>query len=198
MVHADLEHAEPGGLRHQRERQRYAPVIVVGGGRRMRLPLPAEDEPQRLLGSGLADRTGDRHDLRGRTRARFLGEIVQRREHVRHEEQRRVLRHRVSLAFRRDRKAGAGFQRSLDEFVAVAVLALDREKGFAWPDRARVDRKPRHCARKRACASGSHRGRHGVGSPERLAHATFSFSAAATASWSLNGSTASPTIWPLS
>ena len=64
MVHADLEHAERRASRHQRERQRHAPVIVVGGGRRMRLALLAEHEPQRFLGAGLADRAGDRDDLR--------------------------------------------------------------------------------------------------------------------------------------
>ena len=71
--------------------------------------------------------------------------------------------------------------------MPVAVLALDREERFARPDRARVDREPRHVARQRARARGPHGGRHGVEGPERLVHATFSFSAAATASWSLNG-----------
>ena len=32
MVHADFEHAEARAFRHARQRQRYAPVIVVGGG----------------------------------------------------------------------------------------------------------------------------------------------------------------------
>ncbi len=59
------------GARHQRKRQRHAPVIVVGGGRRMRLALPAEHQPQRLLGSGLADRAGDRDDL-ARTSGRAM------------------------------------------------------------------------------------------------------------------------------
>ena len=43
-----------------------------------------------------------------------------------------------------------------------------------------------------------HRGRHRIEGPERLAHATFSLSAAATASWSLKGNICSPTIWPVS
>ena len=36
VIHADLEHAEAGARRHARERQRHAPVIVVGSGRGVR------------------------------------------------------------------------------------------------------------------------------------------------------------------
>src|SRR5437763_744991 len=83
-------------------------------------------------------------------------------------------------------------------FMPIAVLALDGEERLAWLDRACVDRKSRNSLRQRAHACRVHGGHHGVEGPERLGHATFSFSAAATASWSLNGNTASPTIWPLS
>ena len=39
MVHADLEHAEAASARHARQRQRHAPVVVVGRRRRMRRAL---------------------------------------------------------------------------------------------------------------------------------------------------------------
>ncbi len=69
VVHAHLEHAEARIRRHSRERQRHAPVIVVGSGRSVRWAAGREHRPQHLLGRRLADRTGHRDDLRFRTRA---------------------------------------------------------------------------------------------------------------------------------
>src|SRR5204862_1535868 len=96
------------------------------------------------------------------------------------------------------RQPRARFQRRLDKIVPIAVLALDGEERFTWLNAARVDRKSGHAPPQRARTLRLHGGRHGIKGPERFAHATFSLSAAATASWSLNGNTASPTIWPLS
>src|SRR3954464_15284635 len=198
MIHSDLEHAELCGPRHERKRERHAPVIIVGRGRCMGLALPAEHKPQRLLGRCLADRPGDGDDPGGRTRARGTGEIVQRPEHVRNNKQRRILRVCAGFLACHNRETGARLQRGLDELVAIAVLALDCEERLARLDRTGVDRKPAHALRQRARTRRAHGGHHGVEDPERLGHATFSFSAAATASWSLNGSIRSPTIWPLS
>ena len=125
-------------------------------------------------------------------------EIVQRGQHVIDDQQRCVLRHRVALRARDDRKPCAGLERRLDEIMPVAVLALNGEERLAGFDGARVDRQPRHFARQSARTLRLHGGGHGIEGPERLAHPAFSLSAAATASWSLNGNTRSPTIWPLS
>ena len=90
MVHADFEHRVFRSFRQPRERERHAPVIVVGGGRGMRLAVGGERELQGLLGGGLADRAGDRDDLGLRARARGAAEIAQGLQHVLDDQQRRV------------------------------------------------------------------------------------------------------------
>ena len=66
-----------------------------------------------------------------------------------------------------------------DEFVAVAVVALDGEERFAGRNRAGVDRDAGHGRRQRARARGAHRLRHRLDGPERpIAHATLPSSAA--------------------
>ena len=95
--------------------------------------------------------------------------------------------------------AGARCKRGLDEIVAVAAVALDGEERFAWRDRAacrsrcperRGQRARRSAPMAAAIASTVQSG--------RSRHAHLSLSAAATASWSLNGSIWSPMIWPVS
>ena len=95
--------------------------------------------------------------------------------------------------------AGAGRERGGDELVAVAVVAGDREERLARRDAAAVDRDAGDGGRQRP-------GRLGTAwpapSPRRSRRALMPIpspaSAAATASWSLNGSTCLPTIWPVS
>ena len=62
VVHAHLEHRIARMLRTARERQRHPPMIVVGRDRGMGLAVLGQRQPQRLLGSGLADRAGDADD----------------------------------------------------------------------------------------------------------------------------------------
>ena len=153
MVHAHLEHREARARGTARQRQRHAPVIVVGGDRGMGLARRREREPQRLLGAGLADRAGDADHLGLRARARGAGEIAQAFEHVRHDQQRRVLRERVALVGGDDREAGAVGERGRHEFVAVAGVALDREERLAAPDAAAVDGDAGDRSRQRAAAA---------------------------------------------
>ena len=54
--------------------------------------------------------------------------------------QRRVGGELRAFVARDDREAGAGFERGLDEVMAVAVVALDGEEGVAFAERAAVDR----------------------------------------------------------
>src|SRR5205807_8877808 len=96
------------------------------------------------------------------------------------------------------REPRACLQRRRDKVMSVAVLALNGKERLARFDGTGVNREARHLARQRARAFCLHGGCHVVQSPERLAHPAFSLSAAATASWSLNGNIRSPTIWPLS
>ncbi len=78
-------------------------------------------------------------------------------------------------------QAGLGRKRRGDELMAVAVVALNGEKGLAGRDGARVDGNSGNRLRQRAVPLGRHRGRHCLDGPQR-AHAASSLSAAATAS----------------
>ena len=62
MVHADLEDAELRRLRHARQRQRHAPMVVVGFLRGVRGAGVRQAQPQHLLGAGLARAAGDGDD----------------------------------------------------------------------------------------------------------------------------------------
>src|SRR5690242_17729184 len=83
--------------------------------------------------------------------------------------------------------------------MTIAVVAGDREERLAQKNAAAVDRDAADGRGQRAGARGAHRLRHRLDGPERLAgHAVVPLSAAATASWSLNGSVCLPMIWPVS
>jgi hypothetical protein len=64
MIHAYFEHCVVRALRTARERERHAPVIVVGSDRSMGFAAPGKRQAQRLLCAGLADRAGDGNDFR--------------------------------------------------------------------------------------------------------------------------------------
>ena len=121
MVHAHFEHRIARARRAARQRQRHAPMIVVGRDRGMRLAVLRQRQPQRLLGAGLADRAGDADHLGVGARARRGREIAQRREHVGHDKQRRIVRHVRTPVGGDNGEAGLGRKRRGDEIVAVAV-----------------------------------------------------------------------------
>jgi hypothetical protein len=182
MIHAHLEHRIARRLGAERERQRHAPMIVVGFGRGMRLPVARQREPQRLLGAGLADRAGDADDFRRTTRARRAGKAAQAFEHIGHDEERRVVRQLCAFLGGDDRQTGAGFQCGFDEFMTVTCIG-EREKRIGFLQRAAVDGKAGDSARQRALFAGRHCGGHRIWCPERASgHAHFLLSAAATAS----------------
>ena len=105
----------------------------------MRLAVGGKREQQGFLGAGLADRAGDGDDFGARARARGAREIAQSFEHVGDDQQRRIGGKARAVVARDDGEPGAGFERGLDEVVAVAVVALDREEGVALAERAAVD-----------------------------------------------------------
>src|SRR5262249_52494388 len=107
MVHAYFEHRVARGLGTARERERYAPVIVVGSNRSMGLAAPGEREPQRLLGAGLSDGAGDRDDVRVRARTRRPRQVAQALEHVVDDEERHMLGEAATSVGGNDRKTGA-------------------------------------------------------------------------------------------
>ncbi len=116
----------------------------------MGLAVGGERELQRFLGAGLADRAGDGDHLGVRARARGAGKIAQSLEHIVDGEQRRIGGKAPALRPRDHRETGAGFERALDKFMAVTVLALDGEEGIAFAERAAVDGDARHLRRQRA------------------------------------------------
>ncbi len=150
MIHAEFEDrkARIGGT--ARQRQRHAPVIVVGGGRGMGEAGARQHERQRFLGRGLADRAGDRDHLAVQSLPRRARQIAQAFQHVLDHQQPRIGCKRCALRRRDHRKSGAVLQRRLDEVMAVAAVARDREKGVARLQRAAVDRNAVHGARQRA------------------------------------------------
>src|SRR6476659_285141 len=82
VVHADLEDPVDGPARHPGERQRYSPMVVVGGHRGMGGRACRKGNAQRLLGGGLADAAGDRDDARARPRPRGTAEGGERGKRV--------------------------------------------------------------------------------------------------------------------
>src|SRR6202034_2413426 len=89
-----------------------------------------------------------------------------------------------------------GHERGIDEFVPVAAVG-EREERFDGRDRAAINGNTGNRAPQTALGLGAHCRRHLRDGPQRArAHAACSFSAAATSSWSLNGTTRSPKIWP--
>ena len=167
--------------RAARERQRHAPVIIVGRGRCVRFGIRRKREPQRLLGAGLADRAGDRDHLGGRARARGARQIAQSFQHVGDDQQRCFGRKLRALVARDHCEAGAGLERGIDEFMAVAVIACMAKKASPRAKLRLSMARPGDLRRQRAGFFGVHGLGHVVDGPER-AHATFSFKAAATAS----------------
>jgi len=89
---SDFEYAEVRILRHPRQRQGNAPVIVEGRDGRMHLARWREHVTQHLLGGGLADRPRHRDDLRLGARTRRHAELGQGREHILDNDHRNVNR----------------------------------------------------------------------------------------------------------
>ena len=147
----------------------------------MGLAVFRQRKPQRFLGAGFADRTGDGDDLGLAARACGTGEIAQTRQHVRHDEQRRIGRKIAAAARGNDRKTGMGAKSRGDKLVAVTAVALDGEERFAGNDGAGIDGNPGNRLRQHALAFGIHRARHRIDGPQ-WRHAANSLSAMATAS----------------
>ena len=120
VVHAHFEHGITRARGAAGERQRHAPVIVVGGDRGVGLAVLRQREPQRFFGSGLADRAGDR---------RSPWPACVRAPRQRERASRRARRARPAAAHRRG--------------IGAAVGSDDGEAGFggkrrgdeSWPSR---------------------------------------------------------------
>ena len=126
--------------RHPGESQRHAPLVVEGADRRMRRADLREDEAEHLLRAGLSDRSGDGDDRPAHACARSRRRPARGRPAGRRE--RRAAGHRLPVRGLRRRSpvAAPAFRAVCDEVVAVAVLAVDGDEGFARFDRAAVDR----------------------------------------------------------
>ena len=122
VVHAHFQHGIMRTGRTARERQRHAPMIVVGSDRCVGFAVLRQRKPQRFLGAGLADRTGDADHLGVRARPRRGGERAQRGENVGHDKKRRILRHVGTPLGGDNGESGFGGERSGNEFVAVAAV----------------------------------------------------------------------------
>ena len=180
MVHAHFENRVTRRHRAARERERHAPVIVVGRGRSMRRTLARQHELERFLGAGLADRAGDADHCRIGAVARSAAERTQSLEHVLDDNKRRVLSEQLRLRLRHDRDPGPGSERTRDKVVTVAITG-DGKEGVARLQGAAVDREPADGGRHRPAHMRLHGIRHCLDGPQSRAHRTLSPSACATA-----------------
>jgi hypothetical protein len=192
VIHADLDHRVTRRRREARQRQRHAPMIVVGRGGSVRLAARREREAQHLLDTRLADRAGHSDDFRLRARPRSNAEALHPAHRFVDGEDRAERRKRLGAVRADQRSSGAGFEGAGDMVVAVMDLALDRNEEIAGLERARVDR---HAA-DRPGESSARRDAERVdefGFGPKRAHAA-SARAARASSASLNGSVRPPTI----
>ena len=176
MVHADLEHGVFGARPAARERQRHAPVIVVGGGRGMRLAVGGEREAQRLLGAGLADRAGDGDDLgRASARARRGRDRARPSSTSSTSKQRRIGGKARALARARRRRAPApAFSAASTKSWPSRFSPWMAKKASPLPSVRLSMEMPRHVGRQRAGFVRAHR-RAAMASMcvQSAAHATF-------------------------
>jgi len=182
VVHPHLEHAEARARRHAREAERHADMVVVALDRAMHCARchPVERVEQRLLGAGLARRSGHADDRRAGPRARGMAERGERGGAIRHQHMRVIDRLLADHARRACR------HRAVDEQMPVGRLAAHRDEQVARLDFAGIERDAGHLELRRGGAASCLREL--GGRPE--AHAAHS-----RATWtSSNGSTRSPTI----
>ena len=194
MIHADLEHAEADACGHARERQRHAPVIVIGGGGGVGRADAGEHRAQHLLHGRLADRAGHRNNPRPRARARSDAQPFHGLERVVDRERRAETGEPPGPFARHDGRGSPGIEGASDVIMAVVRVALDGEEKIAGLKRATVDRDAADNLAQRRARRGAECGRQFGFSPQRR-HAA-SASAARASSASENGSVVSPTIWP--
>ena len=168
----------------------------------MRLARRREREPQRLLGAGLADRAGDARSTLACERARAARARSRKPSSTSGTTSSGASSGNRAAPVRRDHgeRRRPLASAAAHEFVAVAGVALDREErlaarrwcGCRWKCRdIAAGSAPARSARI-ACAMAS------TVQSGALLMPPSPPSAAATASWSLNGSVRSPTIWPVS
>ncbi len=130
VVHADFEHAEIGAFRHERQRKRHAPEIVVGFLRSVRAPRCRKHQAQHFLRAGLADAAGDGDDARACSLAGRAAERVQRFERIGYAKQAMGRCGRFERLLD-DGGGGALFEGRRNELVSIRALALDGDKKIA-------------------------------------------------------------------
>src|SRR5690606_31484509 len=198
MVHPDLEYGVVAILRHPRQCQRHAPVIVEGRDRCMHLANGRQHSAQRLLGRRLADRTGNGDDPGAGARTRRDAQFLKRGKDVGdHDHRGGKTPEGRKPGFRHDEYAGPSLDRRREEVVPIHRLALDGKKRLAWLQGATIDGYPRHAVRHGADRPPVHGFYQSIGGPQPI-HAAPSPSAARTSSWSEKGSVSVPMVWPSS
>ncbi|OIQ66495.1 hypothetical protein GALL_519320 [mine drainage metagenome] len=155
MVHPDLDHRKFRIARHPRQCQRHAPVVVIAGLGGMNPPLPAQNRAQHFLGRGLAHRSGHPHHLGRRARPCGYSQGTQSHQHIRHDQQGRIVCHALWPV--RDQRRGSPFGQGLRDKLMPIAHIFQRHKQIAMLQRARVDRH----------AAGHERARHRAASCRR-------------------------------
>ena len=195
MIHPDFEHAIFGVARQRRQRQRHAPVIVVGRGRDMGAAQRVQGMAQNFLGGGLAGAAGDGKDFGVAAGAGGAGQIFQPALGVGDGEQ--AARSTPSGA--RDTSAAPALaaKAARDKIMAVAIVALQRHEQIAFLQGAGVDRKPVHGKARAGLAQGGAFG-FGGGPQRHAARPPMARAALTASSRSEKGMTLPPIYWPVS
>jgi hypothetical protein len=192
VVHADLDHAESGVERRAGQRQRQAPVVVVGGDGGMGRAEGGQDGTHHFLGGRLADAAGDRDHLAleaGAGEAAHAGQGCQR-----------VIDQQgpVGAGYRAMHQgAGRALGHGIEhEVMAIAAFAHQGDEQVTRHQGAGVDG---HAGRVEGAGD---RAAGGLGQvdrgPERGHAVPFPSTRARTTLASSKGMTVSPMIWPCS
>jgi hypothetical protein len=158
VIHAHFQHRVARARRTARQRQRHAPMIVVGGDRGVGLAVFRQREPQRSLVPVLPTEPVTPITLALAARARRGGEIAQSRQHIGDDEERRIAG-KSRAGPRRRPRAGSGRERG----ATNSWPSCDRPQWRRRPrpaDGAAVDRNAGNGLRQRAVTLGAHRRRH--------------------------------------
>ena len=182
VIHPHLEHAEARVGRHARQRQRHAPVIVVGSGRGVGFAAGRQHRAQHLLGGRLADRTGHGDDPRLRSRARGDAQPLHRAQGVLDREHWPVAGELMRPLARHDSRRRARFEGARDMVVAVMRVAPDGDEEVARLKRPAVDRDAAHSSAQRRARGRAKRGGQFGEAPERGHRAASSAARASSAS----------------
>jgi len=141
VIHSHFQHRILGAQWATRQRQRHAPLIVVGRDRRVGFTVFGQRESQRFLGSSFADRAGDADHFAPHAPSSGGGKLPQGDEHVGHNQQWRVARKLRAFVGSHHRQSRFGRQGVGHKVMAIPAIAVDGEESVSRRNTAAIDGK---------------------------------------------------------